>query len=444
MLSATYTVTPLYNLKKLGFSVLFLLVVLCLVFCSQDSFAQKRRANLEKQRKENQKKIERTNKILSETEKEKSASIGQLNAVTEKVRTHKEIIQDINGELQELQEEINTIRLVISGLDKNMVALKEEYAAMVYAASKADVSSRLLFLFSSQTFNQFVARLRYLDQYSKARRQQVALMKEVRKNRLRQQSQLVVKQQEKEKLLNAELTEKEKLVQVQNQQEIIISKLSKKEKKLKEEIKERIAADSKLEKLIADLIDREMRRAAREAKARARRDKTAKSKENNSKIDERTEETDDSNERIALTPEASALSSRFSENRRKLGWPVEAGFISSGFGKQAHPVLKGILIDNLGIDIQTNNNQSVKAVFEGTVGFVASVPGVDGKIVSIMHGDYYTVYCNLKNVTVNTGDKVRLHQNLGDVFTNKEGVSTLQFQVWHNNERLNPESWLKK
>jgi murein DD-endopeptidase MepM/ murein hydrolase activator NlpD len=83
-------------------------------------------------------------------------------------------------------------------------------------------------------------------------------------------------------------------------------------------------------------------------------------------------------------------------------------------------------------------------VFEGTVGFVASVPGVDGKIISIMHGEYYTVYCNLKNIAVNTGDKVKIHQVLGEVFTDKEGVSTLQFQVWHNNERMNPENWLKR
>lgn len=415
-----------------------LLIVLMLIPAS----GQKKRARLEKQRKDNQKRIEQTNKILAETEQEKSATLGQLNAITEQVRTRKQVIEDINTELRALQEEINGIRLLISGLDKDMSALKEEYAAMVYAASKADVYNRLMFLFSAETFNQFLARLRYMDQYAKSRRQQVAMMKQVRNNRLIQQRSLEIKQAEKEDLLESELTEKEKLVLAQNRKEQIVSKLAKKEKQLREEIATRQAADRKLERLISDLIAREMRRAARLARKReeAEASKRIESNKGAATPDKTPEPSSDM--KYALTPEARILSNNFGDQRRRLNWPVEAGFISSGFGKQPHPVLKGIIIDNLGVDIQTNANQAVKAVFDGEVGFVASVPGVDGRIVSIMHGDYYTVYCNLKNISVNTGDKIKAKQVLGEVVTDKEGVSTLQFQVWRNNERLNPQNWL--
>ncbi|MBK6894890.1 MAG: hypothetical protein IPH00_17620 [Flavobacteriales bacterium] len=52
-----------------------------------------------------------------------------------------------------------------------------------------------------------------------------------------------------------------------------------------------------------------------------------------------------------MTPEAKELNADFEKNKGKLPWPVAKGTITSGFGKQAHPVLRGIMIENNGLDI---------------------------------------------------------------------------------------------
>jgi murein DD-endopeptidase MepM/ murein hydrolase activator NlpD len=83
----------------------------------------------------------------------------------------------------------------------------------------------------------------------------------------------------------------------------------------------------------------------------------------------------------------------------------------------------------------------VRAVFEGVVGLVGSVPGMDGQIVLIRHGNFFTVYSGIKNIRVSAGEKVKLNQTIGEVKSGPDG-NVLQFQVWKNDKRLNPQSWL--
>jgi murein DD-endopeptidase MepM/ murein hydrolase activator NlpD len=145
---------------------------------------------------------------------------------------------------------------------------------------------------------------------------------------------------------------------------------------------------------------------------------------------------------MSLTPEGKLISKSFSGNKNRLAWPVQNGFISSGFGRHEHPVLKRVYVDNLGIDISTRAGEKVRSVFEGTVGLVGSVPGMDGEIVMIRHGDYFTVYSGLKNIQVSTGQKIKMKQVLGEVVRDEEGGAVLQFQVWKNDKRMDPEDWL--
>ena len=45
---------------------------------------------------------------------------------------------------------------------------------------------------------------------------------------------------------------------------------------------------------------------------------------------------------------------------------------------------------------------------------------------------------------VEKGDIITIGQNIADIVTNLDGVSELQFQVWKNNIKLNPEKWIMK
>jgi len=120
---------------------------------------------------------------------------------------------------------------------------------------------------------------------------------------------------------------------------------------------------------------------------------------------------------------------------------VERGFISQGFGRHNHPVLKGVVVENRGIDIQTTQGAAARAIFEGKVITVATVPGMNN-IVMVQHGEYFTVYAKLKSVSVSPGQTVKLKDVIGTVYTGQDGTTELQFQIWKNSSNLNPAIWL--
>jgi septal ring factor EnvC (AmiA/AmiB activator) len=126
---------------------------------------------------------------------------------------------------------------------------------------------------------------------------------------------------------------------------------------------------------------------------------------------------------------------------------VRDGFISSRFGLQPfakeNEALKDITIMKLGVDIRTEARESVRSIFEGTVVDVSDVAGRGGLII-IQHGEYFSVYSKVSNVIVKTGDKVKPKQKIATVLTQDDGVSELEFQLWRNQDKLNPESWLGK
>jgi septal ring factor EnvC (AmiA/AmiB activator) len=141
-----------------------------------------------------------------------------------------------------------------------------------------------------------------------------------------------------------------------------------------------------------------------------------------------------------MSEEESTLASSFMASQSRLPWPVK-GFVSGHFGQRPHPVLKGVMVDNLGVDIQTSAGDPVRSVYDGVVLDVTQMPGM-GSVVAIQHGNYMTIYAKMSGVTVRPGQKVKARENIGRVATDSDGTSELQFQIWKNTSRLNPESWL--
>ena len=327
------------------------------------------------------------------------------------------------------------------GLSRDLARLKQEYASLVYAASKTETLDAWLFVFAAESVNQFFARLNHLRYYSAERRAQAAKIEQASARLMGEQKVLKKKLNEKTLLLTSYTIQKKELDGLQTDKSHLVERLSGKEERLKEELARREEADRRLEKLLADLIRREMRKADA-ARRKADRAEARKAAGKPAKETQAESEAEDSREAIPESPETIRLSNVFAENKGRLGWPVESGFISGRFGKQPHPVLRGIIVENLGVNIQTKSGEGVMAVAPGEVGFVASIPGVDGRIVSVLHGNYVTVYSNLGSVSVKPGDKLKARQRIGGVATDREGVSELQFQIWKGSERVNPESWL--
>jgi murein hydrolase activator len=393
----------------------FVAILILFVLGTSASFAQKKtKAQLQREKQQNLEKIREVEKILTETGNRKKNSIGELTALNQRIVEQENLIASIKKEISFLDGEIGENNDIIQALQADVEKLKKEYRSMLFAAQKANNSTtRLTFLFSASSFDQLIMRLRYMEQYADTRKLQAELITQVQEELTGQIKHIETQKSEKNKLLDDGVTENKNLADLKRKQNVMVKSLEKEEKKLKKDLQNTKETIAKLDKLIETIIKEEIEREAALAAAASPANKSA----------------------------AVALSSSFAENRTRLPWPVTSGFISQKFGLQNHPVLKGIVLKNEGVNIQTRENEKVKCVFEGQVARVAYVPNV-GSTVLVKHGEYFTVYAGLKEVNVKQGQQVVLNQELGKVSLNLEGVPELRFQIFKNMQALDPQGWL--
>jgi septal ring factor EnvC (AmiA/AmiB activator) len=446
----------------------------------------KSKEQLERERQTNLRQIQQTSQALNQTQEKKKVSLGQLHVITEKLTEKKQVIQGISTQLHGIETNVHQTAKQVIQTQQTLAQLKAEYSRLLYTASKtANGFNRLMFLFASESFNQFALRLRYIRQYTEERQRQAARIMGTQYRLHEQLSGLTKQQQRKSSLLNSQLSENKNLLTLKSKEDEMVQQLSQQEQGLRQELEERRQAVNRLDNLIAERVREEIARAARAARLAARREaalaaardaRRAAAARNNASGSagpartRRNEETtpaetnsDANNDtanpemdapetaaeaaadrravRIALTPETAQLSSSFSGNRGRLPWPVSRGFISQHFGRHPHPVLKNVTVENRGVDIQTAAGESVRACFDGKVQTVTNIAGMN-TIVMIQHGDFFTVYAKLRSVNVSVGQRVSARDVIGTVATDAEGTSEVQFQVWHNSSNLNPESWL--
>ncbi len=377
------------------------------------------RKRLEREKKENLQKIKEAQRILGETSSQRESTLGQLNAINQQIEARESLIKSISQEIEILSTQIDEVSSVIDALEEDLVNLKNEYAYMVYAASKNTSSyDRLMFIFSASTFNQLFARVKYMQQYSQARKNQIEQIQKVKETLVNQKEVIEGKQMEQKVLLDQQTIASQDLLALKTKQRAVVRELGERATELKREVEVRRREINKLESVIANLIKNELKK-------------------------ERS--LPSTNSEAVLAASAESLSTSFAENKKRLGWPVSTGFVSQKFGPNPHPVMKNIMVPNDGVDIQTNRDAEVKAVFDGVVKMIASLPGPgNNKAVIVQHGEYFTVYSRLKEVAVKQGQALRLNDAVGLVYTDGNGVSALQFQIWHNQEKLNPETWLQR
>lgn len=399
------------------FFVYILFVVSFLI--SGNSFAQTKN-ELEAKKKELQKEITLTNKLLNETQKSKELSLDELLKLKSKINARQGLISALNSEVRLYNKQIKKNIEDIEALEADLKKLKDEYAKMIYYAYLHKNSyDKIMFIFASNSFNQAYKRLKYLQQYSDFRKNQANSIVKTQQDLKQKITELDQAKQEKIALLSLEEQEKQKLAVEQVEKENVVKSLQGKEKQLKQDLAKKQEAANKLQKAIQKIIEEEIRKA-REA---------AKKAGNESKG-------------FPMTPEALKLSNSFASNKGKLPWPVLEGVITERFGQHPHPVLTGIVVNNNGIDISTTKGAIARAIFEGEVSSVAIIPG-EGKVVMIRHGEYLSVYSYMSEVYVKKGDKVDTKQHLGTLVNDSGNSKTdVHLEIWKGMTKLNPEYWI--
>ena len=404
-------------------------LLLCGGVCLPVSAQKVNKVRLEQQKRQNLKKIAETHKILQETTGEKKATLGKLTALSEQISSRRQLISSMENEVSLLDEELTELDGLTTAMENDLNALKKEYAALLYATAKANNGyNKLAFLFSADSFNQLFQRIIYLRQYTKARQTQKEQIDKVRNRLDVQRQKRNEKKYERQLLLQAQGIESKNLTLLQDQHNETIKQLSVREQELKTELENEQQELKEVENLIADLIEKEIRRSREEASRNltSKKDKTEKKADNT----------------LKMTAEETLTANSFSDLKTKMTWPVKSGFVSGHFGIHPHPEMKGFIVKNDGILIQTNRGAEVRAVYEGTVEAVMSPANY--RFVVLQHGDYFTVYNKLINVVVKTGQKLKAGDLIGTALTNSEGATEIQFQIWRNSEKLDPETWLSE
>lgn len=424
--------------KTHALAPLALTLLVAIFLCPAYAFSQSKK-ELEDKRKKLMRDIEVTNNLLKKTTKTKEATYDRYIALQKQIERREKLITNIEAEIVFAERGITRNAAVLESLNRDIEKMQDEYGRMVRSAFRQRVlSNPLLYILSADNLNQAFRRWLFMRKYDSFRKKQADAIADTREMLSKKVSSLEDTRREKETLLLSLRSQKTILTTELSDKDNLLKSLSQDESRLKIDLEKKQAAHEALNKAIERIIQDEINR--RTAESRNRPAATPSQPKSN------TATTPSPN---AAAPTAAPevqdnLSRAFQQKRGQLPWPVEGGFVARTFGRQKHPTLKNIEITNNGIDIRTEENAAVRAVYDGFVAGVQYIPGHDYTVI-IQHGNYYTVYSNLVETSVAKGDEVRGRQIIGRVSTNVvTGASELHFEVWNQKERMNPEGWIRK
>lgn len=441
----------------------FLVFLLTLFFLVQSVGAQtNERAELEKKRRQTQQEIDALTRQFEELKRNKKQSLGQLTLIQNKIRLRNQMIQDINKQVRMIDGEINNSYREMRRLQKDLDTLKMEYAKnVVYAYKNRSNYDLLNFLFSASNFNDAIRRVAYMRAYRNFRLQQADAIQKTELLYRQKITDLSNSRKEKSVVLEDQTKVMNELVKDKNQQDDVVKDIKKKEKEINTLLAAKRKQATQLEAAIKTVVRREIDLARKDAERKAREEKERINRNNSEAKNntpaatttpatikpapatasaEKKEPVKKQESYLEFNKEELALGNSFETSKGRLPFPVDNGYIKTGFGSYNVPgtSLKGY---QEWITIAAPINTSVKAVFEGVV---VSVSEIGANItVTLRHGKYFTLYSNLSGVNVSKGQQVKAGQQLGRVAEDLEGEGSIEFILTREFQNLNPQQWLR-
>lgn len=442
----------------------FLIAIILLLGTSTTLLAQSNKLikELENKRGALQKQIAETESLLKTTKKDVGSQLNGLAALSGQIEERKRYINSINKDVDAIGDELYKLERQLGVLRKDLADKKKKYESSVqYLYKNKSIEEKLMFIFSADNLTKMYRRLRYVREYATYQRLQgeEILKKQEQINRKRAELQQV--KAAKESLLKERESEKAKLEVQEKEKRTLVANLKKKQQGLQGEIRRKKTEANRLNARIDRLIAEEIEKARKRAEEEARREAEARrkaavakstSKESEAKKSD-SRKSSSSRKRAAEKPMESYLMSRedrelsgnFANNRGRLPMPISGSYIiTSHYGEYAVEGLRNVKLDNKGIDIQGRPGAQARAIFDGKVAAVFQLNGLFN--VLIRHGNYISVYCNLSSASVKQGDNVSTKQSIGQVFSDMSdsGRTVLHFQLRREKEKLNPEPWLNR
>ena len=398
-----------------------------------------------------QKQIAETESILQNTKKDVGSQLNGLAALTGQIEERKRYILAINNDVETIERELVSLNRQLNSLEKDLKEKKKKYEASVqYLYKNKSIEEKLMFIFSAKNLGQTYRRMRYVREYATYQRLQgeeiLKKQEQIRKKKAERQQVKAAK----EGLLKERENEKAKLEAQEKEKRTLVANLQKNQKGLQSEVnkkrREANQLNARIDRLIAEEIERARKRAAeearREAAARKKADTNGKGA---SKTGTAAKPKSEPLDAFTMSKADRELSGSFVANRGKLPMPISGPYIiTSRYGQYSVEGLRNVKLDNKGIDIQGKPGAQARAIFDGKVAAVFQLNGLFN--VLIRHGNYISVYCNLSSASVKSGDTVSTKQSIGQIFSDgaDNGRTVLHFQLRREKEKLNPEPWLNR
>lgn len=415
---------------SVAFRLLFLVLLsfTSLLAFPQGSLKQKK-DQLQTQMEKLQNEIKLIEAAIKKTSDKKQKGLSEILSLQAKIRSREKLIKNINDQIGDLDQTIGQTSDEISAQNAQVEKMKADYANMLRKSyENLTLRNEVVFVLSSTSFFEGLRRYNYLLTIAEYRRNQAKAIQESINKLQDRKNDLQQTKDEKVGLLQKQSNQKSVLEKEKSEKNTAVNQLQEKEKKLRKQVEAKNAAARKLNDRIQAIIEEEIRLARKKA------EEEAKKKAANGTVVKPGA--------MPMTPEEQALSKDFAGNIGKLPWPVLRGHIISQFGKHEHPALKGVMIENNGVDIKTENGADARSVFSGTVVSVFSLPTTHYCVI-VKHGEYFTVYSNLESVAVKSGQAVTIKQTIGKLFTDKgEDLTKVHIEIWKGKEKMDPELWL--
>ncbi len=395
----------------------YLVGLLLLVFVSFNLFSQNRE-DLRIQQKRIEGQINYLGNLLKISGKDVRQNLNKLSLIDKQIVNQETLIKNLNLQNVKTREQINFHLEEKNKLEERFSTLKEEYAVVLMSYAKTrGAYNDWMFILAAENLNNIYKRYVYLSQYGDYRKSQASEIRQMADRIQIVIDSVEIEKLEQEKLLNRESDELGGLNELKSQRLVLLNEIKKKQTEL-------------LEKL--QVIEAKEKSVKAEVVKYIKQDRVAR---NNKEAVVKSTNSSNKNE---------ILNRVFEATKGKLSWPVKKGVIVKRFGVYHPANMREITLRNDGVDIQTSKGADVISVFKGNVVKIVSVPGLN-KAVLIQHGDYYVLYSNLKYLTIKLGSKVEMGQKLGKVYgeSTEDNTAIIKFQVWKNQEKLNPEKWLR-
>ena len=403
---------------------------------------------LESKRGALQKQIVESETLLITTKKDVGSQLKGLAALTGQIEERRRYILTINNDVESIERELSSLGRQLTRLQRDLKDKKKKYESSVqYLYKNRSIEEKLMFIFSAKSLAQTYRRMRYVREYATYQRLQgeEVLKKQEQLNRKKAELQQV--KAAKEGLLKEREEEKVKLEAQEKEQKLLVANLKKKQRGLQNELnkkrREANQLNARIDRLIAEEIEKARKRAAEEARreAAARKKAGEKTATASTSAKPKAQPLDT----YSMSKADRELSGNFANNRGKLPMPITGAYIiTSHYGQYSVEGLRNVKLDNKGIAIQGKPGAQARAIFNGKVAAVFKLNGLFN--ILVRHGNYISVYCNLSSALVKQGDDVTTKQTLGQIFSDgaDNGRTVLHFQLRKEKEKLNPEPWLNR